>query len=135
VFLLDTHAWVWLFGRDPRAADVGDLPDDSTFAISGISLWEAAMLDAGGRVRLLPDCGSWLHEATESLGVRVLPITTEIACACVALPDGFPRDPADRIIAATALHANAELITADRGIIEVAPQAGLRVRPLSSRKK
>ena len=133
--LLDTQAWIWFVARDPRAADVAALPAKATLAISGISLWEAAMLDAKGRVRLLPNREAWFEGAVGGLGLLVLPITVSVAARSVAWPEKFPGDPADRIIAATAVEANAELITADRRIIDCAPQIGLRVRPLSSRGK
>jgi PIN domain nuclease of toxin-antitoxin system len=46
----------------------------------------------------------------------VLPITAAIAAATTRLPARYPRDPADRIIGATALVHGATLITADQRI-------------------
>ena len=46
----------------------------------------------------------------------ILPITANIALQAFALPASYPKDPADRIIGATALVEDIPLITADRGI-------------------
>jgi PIN domain nuclease of toxin-antitoxin system len=46
----------------------------------------------------------------------VLPITAAVAAATIRLPASYPRDPADRIIGATALVHGATLITADERI-------------------
>jgi PIN domain nuclease of toxin-antitoxin system len=46
----------------------------------------------------------------------VAPITPEIAAFAVQLPSSFPKDPADRLIAATAMVEGAPLITADERI-------------------
>jgi PIN domain nuclease of toxin-antitoxin system len=46
----------------------------------------------------------------------VEPIAPEIAAFAVQLPSNFPQDPADRIIAATAIVDGAPLITADERI-------------------
>jgi PIN domain nuclease of toxin-antitoxin system len=46
----------------------------------------------------------------------VLPITANIALQAFAFPASYPKDPADRLIGATALIEDIPLITADRGI-------------------
>jgi len=48
--------------------------------------------------------------------VIVRPITPEIAALAVQLPAGVPKDPADRLIAATAMSEGAPLVTADERI-------------------
>jgi PIN domain nuclease of toxin-antitoxin system len=48
--------------------------------------------------------------------VIVKPMTPEIVALAVRLPAGFPRDPADRLIAATAIVAGVPLVTADERI-------------------
>jgi PIN domain nuclease of toxin-antitoxin system len=83
-----------------------------TLACSDISLWEIAMLIAKGRVIAGTDAASFIEAAIQSRGVRVLPITAEIAS--LAQSEEFMHgDPADRIIAATALSEGAELVSAD----------------------
>lgn len=46
----------------------------------------------------------------------ILPITASIALQALELPAGYPKDPADRIIGATALIEDIPLITADAQI-------------------
>lgn len=43
-----------------------------------------------------------------------MPLTPAIAATAVGLPARFPRDPADRIIYATAIENGWQLITKDR---------------------
>jgi PIN domain nuclease of toxin-antitoxin system len=64
--------------------------------------------DAAGE---LACCDISLHLALTARALRVLPITPEIAALSVAL--GLHGDPADRIIAATAVHHDAGLVTSD----------------------
>ena len=120
--LLDTHAWLWWIGRDPRlrrAALVGldGLPADERPYLSDISLWEAAMLAEQGRITLSPSIGEWLEAAAHPRSVRVVPITSAIAAETAALPASFHRDPADRVIVATSRALGLPLLTYDRQIL------------------
>ena len=82
-------------------------------ACADISLWEIAMLSASGRIRNDISISGYISDLLKVLYMKVLPITPEIATLSQA--DFFcHKDPADRIIAATAIHHNAPLITADR---------------------
>ncbi len=56
---------------------------------------------------------AWLREASAAPSLRILPLTVEIAIEAELLPDAFPRDPADRLIAATARVYDLTLLTAD----------------------
>jgi PIN domain nuclease of toxin-antitoxin system len=121
--LLDTHVWVWWVEGDPRlspqlAQRLDDLPETHRPIISGISLWEVAMLTKLGRLDLNRPLDEWLRLAANAKTVQIWPITAAIAVAVAELPDSFHRDPADRIIVATSLNRNAPLITQDRRIIE-----------------
>jgi PIN domain nuclease of toxin-antitoxin system len=48
--------------------------------------------------------------------VILKPVTAEIAALAVRLPKPFPRDPADRLIASTAMVKDMPLVTADARI-------------------
>jgi PIN domain nuclease of toxin-antitoxin system len=120
--LLDTHAWVWWVQADPRldrrtVAALDALPADDRPAISDISLWEVAMLVALGRLTLGEPLASWLAAAADPRTVQVLPVTPAIAAEVAALPDTFPRDPADRVIVATCRTLGRMLLTRDRAIL------------------
>lgn len=87
-----------------------------TLCCADISLWEIAMLVAHDR--LVPGCGAaeFIDLAVQARGVRVLPITPAIATRSATLP--LHGDPADRLIAATAIEQGATLITADKRLRE-----------------
>jgi PIN domain nuclease of toxin-antitoxin system len=84
-------------------------------AISAISLWELAMLVAARRIRLHLTLESWIVEMADHPSLTVLPLTPAIAATSVGLV-GLPRDPADRLITATALCHGLTLLTADERI-------------------
>jgi len=83
-------------------------------ACADISMWEIAMLHARGRLGLPADAriDSFVADVLLDLQVRVLPITAEVA-AMSQDPRFAHGDPADRLIAATALAEGLPLITAD----------------------
>ncbi len=81
-------------------------------AISDISLWEIGMLIAKGRLDPGIDAVQFIEDVVAARSIRILPITPRIAV--LAQSDEFEhRDPADRLIAATALAHRAPLVTAD----------------------
>jgi PIN domain nuclease of toxin-antitoxin system len=84
-------------------------------ACAGISLWEIAMLIAKRRLEVDEESGPFIQAILDARGYRVLPITSEIA-ALSQSADFKQKDPADRLIAATALAAGAELLSADQAM-------------------
>jgi PIN domain nuclease of toxin-antitoxin system len=120
VILVDTHVVVWLafdqnrISRKARTAIDDARKNADGLAISDITLLELATLARKGRIQLDISLESFLHEV-ESRFV-VLPMTGRICPRAVALPAAYPQDPADRIIAATALVEGLSLLTADREI-------------------
>ena len=124
--VIDTHVLVQdaleprrLSARARRALEGGDGP----LAASDISLWEIAMLIAKARLRPGADAATFIERLLEARAVRVLPITPKIAVLSQA--DDFAHgDPADRIIAATAIVHGAQLVSADAQLRRV---PGLRV--------
>jgi PIN domain nuclease of toxin-antitoxin system len=119
MMLLDTHALVWWVAEPARIPKkVLRKLDDAVAArqpvsASSISIWEIAMLVERKRLELRIPLADWL-DALESLPfLSFVPVDNRIAARAVAL-EGFPhRDPADRMIVATALGLGATLITAD----------------------
>jgi PIN domain nuclease of toxin-antitoxin system len=85
--------------------------------VSAISVWEVAMLEAKGRIRLSKDCLSWVNEALRAPGLGLIPMTPEIAVESSRLPGAFHGDPADRILVATARREGAILLTRDEKIL------------------
>lgn len=120
--VLDTHAWIWWVDHDRRLGrpiiDALDgLPPDSRPYLSDISLWEVATLVERGRLAFTIPLNDWLEAAAHPRTVRVLPITPAIATGTAALPSGFHRDPADRLIVATCRVMELPLLTRDRLIV------------------
>ena len=127
--LLDTHAWVWWICGDarltPRERDALDnLPAHERPVLAEISLWEVAMLVERGRLELDMDLENWLALAAAPATVELVRITPAIAAEVARLPDRFHRDPADRLIVATARMRKLSVLTRDRKI------TGARLVPL-----
>ena len=120
MILVDTHVVAWLaldqhkISRRARTAIDGARKNAEGLAISGITLLELATLQNKGRIRLDISLESFLEEV-ESRFV-VLPISARACARAMALPATYSKDPADRIIGATALVEGLSLLTADREI-------------------
>lgn len=107
---LDTHIVVSLLGRSLTADEYRRVADEE-LAVSGIVLWELAMLARRGRLAFDLDDAAFRSFIE---GVTVFPITMEIACQSTQLD--FSSDPADEIIAATSIVEKIPLLTRDRRI-------------------
>jgi PIN domain nuclease of toxin-antitoxin system len=88
--------------------------EERGLAVAGITLVEISRLSSCGKVSLKPDAETVLAEVERRF--VILPITANIALQAYALPASYPKDPADRIIGATALVEDIPLLTADRAI-------------------
>jgi PIN domain nuclease of toxin-antitoxin system len=119
VILLDTHVLIWAVGdasRLSRAAtsEIRRARHKGGLAVSAITLWELALLVNHGRIQISGTLESSIRQLLENVTVR--PITPEIAALAVQFPDDYPRDPADRLIGATARAEGLTLITRDENI-------------------
>ena len=124
---LDTHALVWWVSAPKRIPAKSRkaiellVGSGGAVTVSSISIWEIAMLVARGRLTLTLPTDVWLSSVEALPFVQFIPVDNRIAMRAVAL-EKFPhRDPADRIIAATALGLGATLITADAGLQGYSP--------------
>jgi PIN domain nuclease of toxin-antitoxin system len=82
--------------------------------ISPISIWEMSTKASRGRLSLDRELRIWVRHALARPGMRLLEISAEIAITAGELgTHGFHGDPADRLIAATAMQHGAELVTKD----------------------
>lgn len=123
-YLLDTQAWLWSVldhSRLSRRArtTLGGVATQERVGIAAISLKEAAWHLARQRIVVDDAFGAWplwLRTAASSPHVEVLPLSVDVAIESEQLGDGFPSDPADRLIAATARVHDLTLITSDRPI-------------------
>ncbi|HLK82051.1 MAG TPA: type II toxin-antitoxin system VapC family toxin [Xanthobacteraceae bacterium] len=120
MILLDTHAAIWLAidqGLGKQSQRIADkaLADDR-LTLSAFSFWELGMLIAKRRLRAVKSAGE-LRSKLLGAGIRELPLTGEIAILAAEL-EGLDGDPADRIIAATAITHDATLMTADANLLQ-----------------
>jgi PIN domain nuclease of toxin-antitoxin system len=124
VILLDTHVLLWMAGDAKRLskrareaireARQDQSRRDTGVAVATITLWEIAWLAHHQRIVVAGSVESFVRETVSRVILR--PETPEIAALAVRLPDSFPRDPSDRLIAATAMVEGMALVTADARI-------------------
>ena len=124
-YFLDTHILIWWLENSPRLTKVqarilDEFEQNKPFGVSDISLVEIGCLVSAGRIRLQGELRDWLSRATAEPLVRLCRITPAVVAEVANLPADFHRDPADRIIAATARLERARLLTQDRKIIDSA---------------
>jgi PIN domain nuclease of toxin-antitoxin system len=117
-FLLDTHIWIWLT-ENPRRVGQSTYrtlqnPQHELW-ISPISVVEAFTLAHKGKVLLHGDPMEWVAHA--SAGTKEAPFTNAVALSTRQFP--FDWDPADRILAATALFFDLTLVTADERLLDL----------------
>ena len=120
LILLDTHVVVWLVSAPERLsknakAFINEARQNGEgMAISGFTLIELTMFYSKGRISLSMSLESFLRDVEERF--VVLPISARACARMLTLPESYPKDPADRVIGATALVEGMSLVTADREI-------------------
>jgi PIN domain nuclease of toxin-antitoxin system len=121
--LLDTHAAIWITRNEPlapRAAEAMNAAHQAAGVVfvSPITAWEVGLLVARNRLNLLMTPQRWFARLLNVQGVRLADLSPDILIASSFLPGQPPRDPADRIILATARDLGATLITRDRLLLK-----------------
>lgn len=121
--LLDTHAAIWAAEDQPIAAAAKDVIDDAyrtgrSIFVSAITAWEIGLLVSRNRLGLSTTPERWFQRLLAVDGVQLAELSPAILIASSFLPGDPPRDPADRIILATARDLGAALITRDRLLLK-----------------
>jgi PIN domain nuclease of toxin-antitoxin system len=129
--LLDTCAAIWIsqeqrisadaLGALERARTAGDL----TY-VSPITAWEVGLLVSRGRMSSPMPPQRWFERLMQAPGLNLAEMSPNILIASSFLPGAPPRDPADRILAATAREHGYVLVTRDRPLLDYAGQGHIQ---------
>ena len=124
--LLDTHVVLWWSTEPDRVSKSArsTLEGADQLAVAAISWVELAWMARSERVVVSVPVRKWLDRLAAQ--VRTIAITPAVADTAIALPSSFPRDPADRLICATAMEHDLPLVTKDRALRE-SGLPGLRI--------
>ena len=130
--LWDTCAAIWIYekarlSRPAIEAMSAAQREGVTSYISPITAWEIGMLVSHRRLQVLIRPERWFANLFEAPGVRLAELSPDLLIASSFLPGTPPRDPTDRIIAATARELGATLITRDRALVDYGEQGHVNV--------
>jgi PIN domain nuclease of toxin-antitoxin system len=119
LILLDTHVLYWMANDSKRLsrrafAAIRRARQNTGVAVATITMWELAWLAQNGRIVVTGSVEAFIRETVARVILRA--VTPEIAALAASFPQDFPRDPADRLIAATAMVEGCPLVTADERI-------------------
>jgi PIN domain nuclease of toxin-antitoxin system len=119
VIVLDTHVFVWWVANRAKVSAKARraVEKDAKRVIADVTLWEIAKLTSLGRLTLDRDVHLWLDQALGETGVEIVGIDAAIAVRSTRIAANFHGDPADPLIAATAIELGATLVTADEHLL------------------
>jgi PIN domain nuclease of toxin-antitoxin system len=130
LILIDTHAWVWSADGDVRRIGrrarqlLSKAEARDAIRVSVVSVFEVAALHTAGRLRLARPPDQWMREALGVAGIRLAPLSPEIATDAGSIPRAGLADPLDRLLVATARQLDATFVTSDTRILEYAAATG-----------
>ncbi len=132
--LLDTHVWLWFMLANTELATsdrttINRAAASGRLRIAAISVWETALLASRGRIVLGEPIAQWIERAVSVRGLSIEALLPRVAIEGSTLPEAFHRDPADRLIVATARVTGAVLMTRDRRILDYAARGHLTALP------
>ena len=127
--LLDTNAAIWL-SRDELKASASEKLDEAARLgvatyLSPITAWEVGLLVSRNRLSLGTTPQRWFARILAMPNVHLAELSPDILIASSFLPGKPPRDPADRIIAATAREYGFTVMTRDRALLDYAAEGHL----------
>lgn len=123
MIVIDTHVLIWWLDRPEKLSTsaqkaIERSSKEREIIISTISTWEIYLLIKRKKLTLSQEVDTWVQNVENLRSVFFVPIDNLIASKSVQLPEPIHKDPADRIIIATALINGAPLITNDRRILK-----------------
>jgi PIN domain nuclease of toxin-antitoxin system len=126
--LLDTHVWIWSqedpdrLGAQAKRLLVSQQHENHVCTVSTLEL---ARLVALGDINVAIALRDWVDQALRAIQARTIQVSHEIALEAYALPAGFHKDPADRLLAAAARCHELTVLSADERILSY---SGVRSR-------
>jgi PIN domain nuclease of toxin-antitoxin system len=130
-YLLDTCAAIWISEGsrlEPEAIEAIDRATDAheLILLSPITAWERGLLMAKGKLASPLSAIDWFDGFAERPEIELAPLTPRILTDAWFLPEPLHRDPADRILVATARALRLTIITRDSGILDYAQRGHVR---------
>lgn len=130
--LLDTCALIWIAEGEAVSSEALELLDQANNAdvivyVSPISAWEIGLLASRAQLKLLITPQRWFHRLFEFVNVELADMSPDLLIASSFLPGTPPRDPADRILAATARDYGCTMLTRDKKLLDYGDQGHVRV--------
>jgi PIN domain nuclease of toxin-antitoxin system len=128
--LLDTHIALWLdsgserLRPSTRALIDGHWRSGGTVFLSAVTAWEIALLVDSGRIALDSSVEAWIDRFLDRPGIESVPLGHRAACRSYTLHHLRHRDPADRLLIATAIELGCPLITYDERIVRFSEAHG-----------
>lgn len=128
--LLDTCALIWIMENaalKPTAVEAMDGAFDKGECVyaSPITGWEVGLLASRGRFKSSLAPHNWLEQLLETPNVQLAQLPPRVLLESSMLPGSPPRDPADRILAATAREFGFTVMTRDRALLDYAREGYL----------
>jgi PIN domain nuclease of toxin-antitoxin system len=125
MILLDTHVLVWWANDEKQELSrkarqtLEQHGRRNELLVSSISFFEIATLERRGRLRFKIPAAEWFANVRRLPEYRLEPLTDDIAERAGQFGDALSGDPADRLIAATALLRAVPLVTSDEKLREL----------------
>tara|TARA_R110002072_G_scaffold47597_3_gene130801 strand:+ start:28673 stop:29068 length:396 start_codon:yes stop_codon:yes gene_type:complete len=122
MILMDTCAIIWdalvpdKLSKDALNA-INKADESNTLIISDISIWEISMLIKKKCIEVDTTAANFINLFLQSRSISVQSISPEIAELSANFGSDINNDPADRIIAATSIILNSQLVTSDQNLI------------------
>lgn len=128
--LLDTHILLWLESGDDRLRSKtrglidGHWREGGTILVSAVTAWEIATLADDGRIDLSRPTEDWMKQCLSRPGLDMVPLSWRACVRAYDLRNFEYRDPADRLLIATAVELACTLVTYDERISGYAARGG-----------
>lgn len=123
--LLDTNAAIWISQDLPLAdsalqALTEAVEEGTSIFVSPITAWEVGLLVARGRIALPTNPDVWFERLLDAPNTELAEMPPKVLVASSFLPNIAVKDPADRILVATAREYGFALLTRDRALLSYA---------------